>query len=407
MDILKNSFINWGLNEQFSFVLSFILNIVGILVIALIINFVISKILQHIALKYLNNYTWGNAFLENKVFKRVSHIIPVIFLYLSASTFNKYSYIFQRIALVLLILSVVYLIDAILNSMTYIYTVRNSQKKFKPVKTYIQIIKIIMYIISSILVIATILDKSPALLLGGIGAASAILSLIFKDSILGFVASTQLSANDMVRIGDWIEIPNSDISGDVIDISLTTVKIVNFDKTISTIPAYDLVSNSFKNWRGMQSAGGRRIKRAILIDTNSVKFCDDEMIEKYKDILILSDYINSKLNDIKEYNSANNIESGDLINGRNLTNIGTFRAYITAYLANSPNIHKEMTQMVRQLEPTEKGIPIEVYAFTNTTNWKVYENIQGDLFDHLFAIAPYFELRIFQNPTGHDFVKSS
>ena len=240
------------------------------------------------------------------------------------------------------------------------------------------------------------------MLLSGIGALSAVFMLVFKDSLLGLVAGIQLTSNDMVRVGDWIEMPKYGADGDVIDISLNTVMVQNFDKTITTIPSYALISDSFINWRGMQKSGGRRMKRSLFVDTTSISFCTEEMIANFKDIHYLSDYIISREREIAEYNTKNNINPSNPVNGRALTNIGVFRAYISNYLQNHPGINQEMTLMVRQLAPSETGLPIEIYAFTNDIKWAVYETVQADIFDHLFAVAPEFGIQLFQNPSGSD-----
>ncbi|MFW5886783.1 MAG: mechanosensitive ion channel family protein, partial [Bacteroidota bacterium] len=239
----------------------------------------------------------------------------------------------------------------------------------------------------------------------GMGALAAVLMLVFKDSILGLVAGIQISAYDMVRIGDWIEMPSHNADGDVIDISLNTVKVQNWDKTITTIPTYALVSESFYNWRGMQEAGGRRIKRNISIDMKSVKFCTKEMLEKFKKIQYLKSYIEDKEKELLEFNKKNNVDEYILVNGRRLTNIGVFRKYLEAYLRNHPHIHKNMTFLVRHLQPTDRGIPVEIYVFANDTVWANYEGIQADIFDHVLAVIPEFGLRVFQSPSGDDFQK--
>jgi miniconductance mechanosensitive channel len=226
--------------------------------------------------------------------------------------------------------------------------------------------------------------------------------LVFKDSLLGLVAGIQLTGNDMVRVGDWIEMPKYGADGDVIDISLNTVQVQNFDKTITMIPSYALISDSFINWRGMQSSGGRRLKRSLYIDTSSIMFCTEEMIEKFIRVHYLSDYMIQKEREIAEYNAKNQFDRNNPVNGRALTNIGVFRAYISNYLKNHEGINQNMTLIVRQLEPSEHGLPIEIYAFTNSVDWAVYESVQSDIFDHLFAVAPEFGLRIFQNPSGAD-----
>jgi miniconductance mechanosensitive channel len=229
--------------------------------------------------------------------------------------------------------------------------------------------------------------------------------LVFKDTILSFVSSIQISSNDLFKVGDWVEAPHFGADGDVIDIALHTVKIQNWDKTISVIPTHKLIDSSFKNWRGMSESGGRRVKRSINIDMNSVRFCTDSMVDRYRKFDLIKDYIKEKLSDIEGHNVSKNVTDEALVNGRALTNIGTFRAYISAYLKNHPSIHKDMTFLIRQLAPTENGVPIQVYIFINDTNWISYESIQSDIFDHFLAVAQEFDLKIFQNPTGNDFRK--
>jgi miniconductance mechanosensitive channel len=251
-------------------------------------------------------------------------------------------------------------------------------------------------------VIGTLMNKSPGALITGLGAVSAIILLIFRDSILGFVAGMQLTFNDMVRRGDWIEMPKYGADGDVIDVTLNTVKVQNWDKTVTMIPTYALVSDSFKNWRGMQDSGGRRIKRAINIDMNSVKFCTEEMIERFSKIQYITEYIREKEEELAEYNEVNKFDTSMLVNGRHMTNIGTFRAYIEAYLHHHPKIRQDMTFLIRHLRPTEHGIPIEIYVFSNDIVWAHYESIQADIFDHILAVIPEFDLRVFQRPSGRD-----
>ncbi|HRW96393.1 MAG TPA: mechanosensitive ion channel, partial [Bacteroidales bacterium] len=272
----------------------------------------------------------------------------------------------------------------------------------RPIKGYIQVAKIILYMLVGITIISYLIGQNPLILLGGLGAFSAVLLLVFKDSILGLVAGIQLTANDMLRNGDWISLPKYDADGTVVDITLTTVKIQNWDKTFSTIPAYSLFSESFKNWRGMEESGGRRIKRSINIDMNSVRFCTPEMLEKFKRIHYVQKYISDKEEEIKKYNEELQIDNEILVNGRRQTNIGVFRNYLYNYLINHPKINPEMTFLVRHLQPTEKGIPIEVYVFSRDQEWANYENLQADIFDHIMAAIPEFELRVFQNPSGVD-----
>ena len=308
----------------------------------------------------------------------------------------------QRLSFSGMIIIGAFAFNSLLNSAGDIYNTYEISRE-KPIKSYLQIFMIFIYVLVGVFVIATLLNRSPWVLLSGIGAMTAILLLIFKDSILGLVAGFQLSANRMIRLGDWIEMPKYGADGDVIDISLHTVKVQNWDKTITTIPTYALISDSFKNWRGMSESGGRRIKRAIYIDVSSVKFCDDNMISRYEKIELLKDYISSKKKEIDEYNRSHNIDPSEPANGRKLTNIGTFRAYMLNYLKDHPMISDKMTFLVRHLSPTQNGLPIEIYVFSKDQEWANYEAIQADIFDHILAVVPEFELRVFQNPTGYDF----
>lgn len=404
LDLFFDFLINFGISEESAKYLSNVVLVLFIILLCLTSFLIAKKVVLRIISHYIkkNKFKWDNFILERKVFHRIIHIIPAIIIYVFAPAFPKAADWIQRLSTIYMIVIILYALDAFLNSINDIY-ISLKPSKFKPIKTYLQVAKIFAYSIGVILVISTFLGKNPIYLLSGLGALSAVLMLVFKDSILGFVAANQLASNDMVRIGDWIEMPKYGADGDVVDISLNTVKVVNFDKTITTIPTYALISDSFKNWRGMRNAGGRRIKRAIYIDVASVTFCTEEMIEKFREFHFLSEYIDKKVKEINEYNKKYNFDPNIIVNGRRLTNLGTFRAYIQAYLDNNPNIHKELIKMVRQLPPGEYGIPLEIYAFTSSTDWRTYENIQSDIFDHIIAVAPYFGLRLFQNPTGHDF----
>ncbi|MBE0655766.1 MAG: mechanosensitive ion channel family protein [Bacteroidales bacterium] len=278
--------------------------------------------------------------------------------------------------------------------------------KDKPLMSYFQLIRIILYIVVFILVLSVLLNKSPIYFLSAFGAMTAIILLIFKDTILGLVASVQISSNDMVRVGDWVEMPRFNADGDVMAINLNTVKVQNFDKTITTIPTYYFITDSFKNWRGMEETGGRRIKRSVLINTQTVKFIDPETRESYKKYHLISEYIVERQKEIEDYNTKANIDASVLINGRRMTNLGVFRKYIENYLRSNPHIRQDMMIMVRQLAVEERGVPMEIYCFTNTTAWVAYEAIQGDVFDHMLAAAAYFDLEIFQQPTGKDISSS-
>jgi miniconductance mechanosensitive channel len=366
----------------------------------LITKQVIIRFITHIVRKH--KIKWGDILLERKVLRRLSHFVPGIIIYYFASTFPTYQKVIETLALTYIMIVAFSVVNRLLSVFNDIYQTYEISKT-KPIKGYVQVAKIIVIIVGAVLVFANLMGKSPFILLSGIGALSAVFMLVFKDSLLGLVAGIQLSATEMVRVGDWIEMSKYGVNGDIIDISLNTVTVRNFDRTVTMIPSYALISDSFINWRGMQESGGRRMKRALYIDTTSIKFCTSEMIERYKQIQFLSDYIVDREREIEEYNNVNNIDRSNIVNGRALTNIGVFRAYITQYLQRHPRIHQEMTLMVRQLQPGETGLPIEIYAFVNDTNWTVYENVQADIFDHLFAVAPEFELRVFQNPTGSDF----
>ena len=265
-----------------------------------------------------------------------------------------------------------------------------------------QLVQIAVWVFGAVMIIAAVLDRSPLLLLSGLGAMTAILLLVFRDTILSLVASVQLTAQDMVRVGDWIEVPQFGADGDVIDVQLHTVKVQNWDKTITTIPTHRLISDSFKNWRGMSQTGARRIKRAIHLDVNSIRFQSPGEVEHFKRFALLRRYIEAKEAELRDYNASLDLEVDDAVNTRRLTNVGSFRAYAVNYLKNHPSIHKGMTLMVRQLAPGPEGLPLEIYCFTNTTIWGDYENIQADIFDHLLAIVPDFGLRLFQKPAGSD-----
>ncbi|HSC67253.1 MAG TPA: mechanosensitive ion channel domain-containing protein [Cellvibrio sp.] len=278
----------------------------------------------------------------------------------------------------------------------------SSTKRNLPLRGILQSIKLTAAIITIIYAIAMLIGKSPLIILSGLGAMTAVLLLVFKDAILGFVAGIQLSANEMLALGDWLEMPKYNADGVVIDISLTTVKVRNWDNTITTIPAYALIADSFKNWRGMTESGGRRIKRALFIDATSVKFLQPEDIARLRRASLLSDYIEKKIAEIEADNQQSGADLTSPVNGRRLTNIGTFRAYLTVYLRQHKSIHPNMTQIVRQLAPEPTGIPVEIYAYTNDTAWANYEKIQSDIFDHVFAIVPEFGLRVYQAPSGHD-----
>jgi miniconductance mechanosensitive channel len=348
--------------------------------------------------------TWDDLLIEHNVFSRFAFLIPLLLLLFLTPIFLPVGTILSTsltvLAKIALSFQIARSVSAILNVIRSLYQ-RKASERYLPLSSTIQVIKLVIYLVATILAISFILDKSPIYLLSGLGALTAVLLLVFQDTIKGLVASIQISANKMVAPGDWIEIPNYGADGDVIDIGLNTVKVKNFDNTVTTVPTYALINGSFKNWRGMLNSGGRRIKRTIILDINSIAFYQNGQIEKLKEISLLKDYLQKKSDEITSSLQANNLP-GDNINSRQLTNVGTFRAYMEAYLHSHEKIHHNMTCMVRQLAATEAGLPLEVYCFSNDQNWQNYEGIQADIFDHLFAMIPIFNLRVFQHPTGHD-----
>jgi miniconductance mechanosensitive channel len=331
-------------------------------------------------------------------FKRIGHIVPAVVIYLLSQLLIEHLSLLaflKNAAVIYVLIAAVMALSALLNTIEDTYNASNFAKK-APITGFIQVAKLFVVIIAGLLIISILMDKSPLLLLSGLGAVTAILLLLFRDTILGFVAGIQIAANRMVNTGDWIEMPKYGADGDVLQVGLTTVKVQNFDKTISTIPTYALISEPVKNWRGMSESDGRRIKRSLCIDIHSIHFCDQNMLNEFSKIRYIKNYIQTKLEKLQLFHSEQHIDTTDLINSRRLTNIGTLRAYMQAYLENHPDINQNMTLMVRQRPPTELGIPLEIYCFSKDKNWVNYEGIQGDIFDHFLAILPAFKLRAYQ-----------
>lgn len=350
--------------------------------------------------------TWDDDLAKKNVFSRLAHIAPAAVIYAGIDYFfparDTLVSVIQKLAAVFMLFMGMRVFSAVLDVFLESYEKREISRS-RPIKGYLQILVLILYFLCGVFSLGILLNRSPWGFFTVMGGLTAVLLLVFKDTILGFVASIQLVANNMVRRGDWIEMPKYGADGDVIDVSITTVKVRNWDKTITTIPTYSLVSDSFKNWRGMTESGGRRIKRSVNIDMTSVRFCDALMIEKFRKYGIIQEYIEKKQAELKAYNQEHQVDETILVNGRRLTNLGTFRAYVTEYLKRHPKIHQDLTFLVRQLQPTEYGIPIEIYVFSNDQAWANYEAIQADIFDHILAVIPEFGLRVFQNPTGADF----
>ena len=340
--------------------------------------------------------------IKRNVFKRLTYIVPALIFYNFAYAAPQFTMMIQRASLTLMAIAGLLVINSFINALRDIYKQTKYNERLD-INSYLQITKLIINILGTVVIIGIIINKDTTLLLSGLGAMTAVIMLIFKDTILSLVASLQISSNDLFKVGDWVEAPQFSADGDVIDIALHAVKIQNWDKTISVIPTHKLIDSTFKNWRGMSESGGRRIKRSMSIDMNSISLCNAETLDKFKKFELIREYIDQKQQEVSEHNQANNIDTSELINGRSLTNVGTFRAYIEAYLHSNSKIHPDMTFLIRQLEPTAQGLPIQIYVFTNDTDWVRYEGIQADIFDHLLAVMPEFGLKIFQSPTGKDF----
>lgn len=382
--------------------------ITAILLLAIVANFVAKRIILR-GIKSIIAKTetqWDDIFMENKVFDRLSHLAPATIVYLLADLAFPSSEALvhgaKQICIAYMLMIVTIVLDGFLDAVLIIYRTFEISKT-RPIKAYLQVLKIVMYMLSAILVVSTLTDSSPWALITGLAGLTAVILFVFKDSIMGLVASIQLTTNNMVQVGDWIEMPKFNADGDVLEVSLNTVRVQNWDKTISTIPTYALMSETFRNWRGMSESGGRRIKRAIHIDMNSVKFCDAAMLKRFERIEFIKEHLADKQRVVTEYNSQHEVDTSMSINGRRLTNLGTFRAYVFAYLRNHPKIHNDMTFLVRHLPPGPEGLGIEIYVFSNDQVWANYEAIQADIFDHLLAVLQEFDLRVFQNPAGADF----
>jgi len=405
---IENYYLSLGIPSWFARSGSWMTLVVSVSLICLFANFIAKTyILRLVRFAIQRTKTkWDDLLMDHHVFDRLSHFVPAIILYFTAPLFPVAESIIVKVAFIYMLFIGTRVVSSFLNALVDIYNTMDDAIE-KPIKGYVQVVKIFIYIGVGIVFVATLLDKSPWGLLSGIGAMTAIIMLVFKDSILGFVASIQISAYDLVRKGDWIEIPSLKVDGDVVDVSINTVKIQNFDKTFTSVPTYKLISEPVKNWRGMQEAGGRRIKRSIRLNMNTVKFCDEAMLARFKDISLLKNYIEETEQRLKQFNADNKVDNSVVINGKRQTNLGCFRAYIQAYLKNNPKIHSDgkMTFLVRQLAPEDNGVAIELYVFVNDTNWVNYEGIQADIFDHLLASVKTFDLKVFQDPSGSDFSK--
>ncbi len=381
----------------------------GVAVGAWLANWIAKKVIVRVVRAVISRsrFSWDDVLVEHRVFERLSHLAPALVFYLAAPVLladpeqATYADLVRRLANVWMILAGAGAANATLDAFVEIGK-RNSALRDKPVRSYAQVLKIVMWLGVGILVVATLIEKSPWALLTGLGAMTAVLLLVFKDTILGFVASLQIAGNDMLRVGDWIEMPGYGADGDVIDIGLHTVKVQNWDKTISTIPTYTFINEGLKNWRGMSESGGRRIKRSVAIDMTTVAFLDAEDLARLRKVHFIAEYLEMKAREVDAWNSEHGADDASLVNGRRLTNLGTFRAYIQRYLAHHPQIRDDMTFLVRQLPPGPEGLPIEIYVFSAEQRWVEYEGIIGDLFDHVLAVLPEFGLRVYQRPGSGD-----
>jgi miniconductance mechanosensitive channel len=380
---------------------------VALLLLAWLADQLIQRLLLRVLVRLVkaSPVKWDDAILARGVIRRLAHAVPAVVIYLGVPLLpglpEGLVTVVRNVAAAWVVLTAAQSLSALLASLQDIYEAGDPERaRSRPIKGYLQVAKIVLFVLAAVLVVAVLVDKSPLLLLSGFGAMTAVLMLVFKDTILSLVASVQLNSNDMVRVGDWIEMPQFGADGDVVDVALHTVKVQNWDKTITTLPTHALIAGSFKNWRGMSEAGGRRIKRALAIDQGTVRYLSDEEREGVARFALLQPYLQAKATELAQWNAQRQGETP--VNLRRLTNLGTFRAYARAYLQSHPGIRADMTLLVRQLDPGPQGLPIEIYCFTSTTAWGEYEDIQSDLFDHLLAILPEFGLRAFQAPSGGD-----
>jgi miniconductance mechanosensitive channel len=415
MKSLGTQFTEWimkaGISEDYAQLLQHLTLLILFILLAWLADFVTRKTLVNSFTRYARKTKaqWDDILLERKVFTRLSHLAPglVIYFYttLNLESYEQLTSLLHYGVYIYITLVSLLTIDALLNALHDIYLTLPVAKD-RPIKGYVQSVKIVFYFIGIILMLSILLDKSPKTLLAGLGAVAAVLLLVFRDTILGFVSSIQLSANQMVKPGDWISMPARNADGIVQEITLNTVKVQNWDKTITTLPTYSLISESFQNWKGMEEAKGRRIARSLYIDIKSVHFCTQEELTKMKQIKLIREYLTQKEKEIEASNIAQGIEENDRVSRRSLTNLGIFRNYIMIYLEHHPKVQPNRLPyitMVRHLQPTEKGLPMQIYAFSKETSWANYEELQADIFDHIFAVAPEFGIRLFQNPSSEDF----
>lgn len=411
---MQQQFSQWLQSQGYEF--SDITALLSVLGLILVISIAIHFIFHRIVLRFVERMAqksrrrWRKVFFERKLFSRIAFVLQGVIIYIQASLWLKpETVVLEWIQTVTVLWVLLYILLTVFSLLDALLDMSQGESRLKglPLRGLFQSVKIIASVVITILAVSALVGKSPLIILSGLGAMTAVIMLVFKDPIMGLVAGIQLSANDMLEVGDWLEMPSYGADGDVIEIALTTVKVRNWDKTITTIPTYALISDSFKNWRGMEQSGGRRICRQVLIDATSVGFLNEDDIARLKKAKLLAPYLEQKQTEISQYNQQNELDLSSLVNGRRMTNLGTFRAYLLNYLENRQDIRQDMTLLVRQGQSSSNGIPMEVYAFTSTTKWAEYENIQSDIFDHIFAVLPEFGLRLHQSPTGYDFSRLS
>lgn len=408
--LLYDYLISIDVSENLAIYLNLFALIIALLIVVFGIDFLIRKLLLTTFTRYAkrSKSKFDDILVANKVSRNIAHIIPLIITlkalpYVLTDFHNNVEIFITKALQVFGIILILWIARSLLNALKdYFKTL--PRLKDKPIDSYIQVFMIFAWLIGMMSALVIIADIKVSTFFTTLGAASAIIILVFRDTILGFVASIQVSINDMVHIGDWITMEKYGADGDVIEINLSTVKVQNFDKTITTIPTYALISDSFRNWRGMVNSDGRRIKRALSIKLDSIKYLSKNEIDKLKNIELITSYLNTREADVNEFNNENNIDKSLLLNGRNLTNIGVFRKYIESYLKSHSAINKEMMIMARQLAPTTQGIPLEIYAFSSDKRWENYEYIMSDIFDHLIAAIPYFDLELFEQPNSKSFI---
>jgi len=396
-----------GMSDESVAMLSDLTVVVVVGLLAFIANYVTKRVILQLVKRVIakTEITWDDVLVDNHVFDRLSQLAPALVFYVFASAIFPAAEGLEggirQAAIAYMIIIVASAVHAFLTSIVTIYDSFEVAKS-RPIKSYVQLVKVIVFLITAILVVSTLTERSPWGFLSGLAGLTAVIMLVFKDSILGLVGSIQLTAYKMVAVGDWIEVPKYGVDGDVIDISLNTIKVQNWDKTISTFPTYSLMSETFKNWQGMTDSGGRRIKRSLRLDMNSVHFLEGELLARVKGIELLKDYLASKTSELEAEAKERGVSPDHPVNARRMTNLGTFRQYVVEYLRSHPKIHNDMTFLVRHLPPGPDGIGLELYVFSNDQAWSNYEDIQADIFEHLLAVLPTFDLRVFQNPSGAD-----